>query len=126
VFSDSLAFFVFFACLLAMRFSSHLHISEIIQVLLSGHFLLFFSMFVILMMVTIVPVLYLYLQPPSSMPLPKTNSETPDPPQSSDANAPDAAPPPPHCPETPSSEPGLLSLLVCVVAAAAVLLSKQQ
>jgi hypothetical protein len=102
-----------------------LHISEIIQVLLSGHFLLFFSMFVILMMVTIVPVLYLYLQPPSSTPLPKTNSETPDPPQSSDANAPDAPTPPPQSPETSSSEPGLLSLLACVIAAAAVLLSKQ-
>jgi hypothetical protein len=112
-------------CLLAMRISSRLHISEFIQVLLSGHFLLFFSMFVILMMVTIVPVLYLYLQPPSSTPLPKTNSETPDPPPSSDASAPDGAALLPHSPQTPSSEPGLLSLLVCVVAAAAVLLTKQ-
>jgi hypothetical protein len=97
-----------------------------LQVLLSGHFILFFSMFVLIVMFSIFPVLYLYMRPtPSNLDQPADAALSAKP-VSTDAKppAPDDPPPPPK-PEPSSSGPGLLSLLICIISAATVLLGKQ-
>jgi hypothetical protein len=99
------------------------------QVLLSGHFILFFSVFLLLLLFSILPVLFFCLQPPTQTPPPKIDVATPEAPPSSEPKAPDAAdtaPPsrPDPAPAEPTGRPGLMSLLMCVLAALAVLFSK--
>jgi hypothetical protein len=94
------------------------------QVLLSGHFILFFSMFVLLIVFSIFPVIYLKMQPPSAIPRPKGEVDPSESSLSSETKPSDAAdaPPPPKQDDNSSAEPGLLALIVCMLAAAAVLL----
>jgi hypothetical protein len=83
-------------------------------------------MFVLIIMFSIFPVLYLYMQPTPSPPEPKVNSDPVLTPAASETKPPDAADAAQHAkPEPPASGPGLLSLVLCVLSAAAVLISKQ-
>jgi hypothetical protein len=97
-----------------------------VQVLLSGHFILFFSLFLLLIMFSIFPVMFLCIQPADSNPRPKDDAGPAEPPSASEPrllDACDAAALPKQ--DVSPSEPGMLSLAVCILSAAAVLLSRQ-
>ena len=76
-------------------------------------------------MFSIFPVMFLCLQPIDPNPRPKSDTEAAEPHLSSEPkplDASDAAAPPKQ--DASPSEPGLLSLVVCVLSAAAVLLQQ--
>ncbi len=97
--------------------------THLAQVLLSGHFILFFSMFVLIIVFSIFPVIYLNMQPPVPNPRPKGEVDPSESSLSSEPKPSDAAdaPPPPKQDDNSSAEPGLLALIACMLAAAAVL-----